>query len=300
MPPEFKRTPDDRFADLPDWPYRPYYIRDLPGYQGLRMHYIDEGPTEADRVFLCLHGEPTWAYLFRKMIPEFLRSGARVLCPDMFGFGRSDKPVKDVWYGFNRHRDMLIAFIERLDLKGITLVVQDWGGLLGLTLPHAMPDRIRRLLVMNTALPIGQSAGKGFADWRAYVAANPDLAVGKLMSRATPILTEAEARAYDAPFPDITYKAGVRRFPQMVMTDPGMEGINHSQDARAFLSSDWQGDSFMAIGMQDPVLGPPAMAALHKVIRNCPPPLNVQDAGHFVQEWGAPIARAALTHWKDI
>ena len=300
MPAELLRTPDDRFADLPDWPYQPRYLEDLPGFEQMRMHYIDEGSSDADRVFLCLHGEPTWAYLFRKMIPEFIASGGRVVCPDMFGFGRSDKPKDDDWYGFNRHRDMLMEFIQRLDLKNITLVVQDWGGLLGLTLPHAMPDRFNRLLVMNTAIPIGQSAGKGFADWRSYVAANPDLAVGKLMARATPVLNDAEAKAYDAPFPDITFKAGVRRFPQMVMTDPGMEGIDHSMAARQFLSTQWSGESFMAIGMRDPVLGPPAMAQLHGIIRNCPPPMEVADAGHFVQEWGDQVARAALQHWGDI
>jgi len=297
---EALRTGDARFAALPDWPWAPHYVSDLPGYADLRVHYLDEGPREAARTFLCLHGEPTWAYLYRKMIPVFLDSGARVIAPDWLGFGRSDKPVDDAVYTFDFHRAMMIALIERLDLRNVTLVVQDWGGILGLTLPMDMPDRITRLLVMNTALPTGASPGQAFADWRAYVAANPDMDCGRLMARATPGLTPAEAAAYDAPFPGIRYKAGVRRFPQMVMTEPGMDGITHAKRARAFLSDDWQGASFMAIGMQDPVLGAPVMTQLRKTIRGCPEPMEIAQGGHFVQEAGAPIAEAALRHWADI
>lgn len=294
------RTPDQHFTDLPDWPYAPRYIDTLTGYDGLRVHYVDEGPKDADRVFLCLHGQPTWSYLYRKMIPPLLESGARVIAPDWLGFGRSDKPVNDADYTFNFHRNLMIAFIKALDLKNITLVVQDWGGVLGLTLPHEMPERITRLLVMNTAIAAGQSAGKGFEDWRAYNAANPDLNIAALMARATPILTQAEAAAYAAPFPDVTYKAGVRRFPDMVMTSPEMEGVDHSKAAIDFLQNRWTGDSFMAIGLQDPVLGPTVMKWLHSIIKNCPEPMEIPQGGHFLQEWGAPIAQAALHHWGDI
>ncbi len=294
------RTPDDRFRDLPDWDFAPHYVDDLAGYEGLRVHYVDEGAKDAERVFLCLHGQPTWSYLYRKMIPEFAASGARVIAPDWLGFGRSDKPMADDVYRFHFHRDMMIAFVQALDLKNITLVVQDWGGVLGLTLPHAMPDRISRLLVMNTALAIGTPAGKGFNDWRAYNKANPDMDITALMARSTPILSEAEAAAYGAPFPDVTHKAGVRRFPDMVMTDPDMEGVNTSKAALNFYQNDWAGESFMAIGMQDPVLGPPVMEWLKSVIKGCPEPMKVADAGHFVQEWGEPIATAAMKHWGDI
>lgn len=294
------RTPDDRFRDLPDWDFAPHYVDDLAGYEGLRVHYVDEGAKDAERVFLCLHGQPTWSYLYRKMIPEFAASGARVIAPDWLGFGRSDKPMADDVYRFHFHRDMMIAFVQALDLKNITLVVQDWGGVLGLTLPHAMPDRISRLLVMNTALAIGTPAGKGFNGWRAYNKANPDMDITALMARSTPILSEAEAAAYGAPFPDVTHKAGVRRFPDMVMTDPDMEGVNTSKAALNFYQNDWAGESFMAIGMQDPVLGPPVMEWLKSVIKGCPEPMKVADAGHFVQEWGEPIATAAMKHWGDI
>jgi len=295
------RTPDERFDSLPDWPFEPRYINDLSGYPGLRMHYVDEGPTDA-ATFLCIHGEPTWSYLFRKMAPVFLEAGQRFVAVDMFGFGRSDKPVEDDVYTFHFHRNALLSFVERLDLKDVCLVVQDWGGILGLTLPMEDPKRYTRLLVMNTALPAGEGGGKGFEDWRAYNRAHPDLDVAALMKRSTPILDDAEAAAYAAPFPDETYKVGVRRFPELVMvrdtdgsvTPSAREGIETALEARKFWSSDWRGESFMAIGMKDPVLGPPAMKVLHSMIRNCPDPLEVEEAGHFVQEWGAPIARAAL------
>jgi len=294
MPLNALRTPEVRFAGLPGWPYAPRYIDDLHGYEGLRMHYVDEGPEDAGATFVCLHGEPTWSYLYRKMIPVFVAAGHRVVAPDMFGFGRSDKPVDEAAYTFAFHRDSLKRFIERLDGENLCLVVQDWGGLLGLTLPMDYPERITRLLVMNTGLGVGKSPGEGFEAWRAWVAANPDLDVARLMRRSTPSLSAAEAQAYAAPFPDVRYKAGVRRFPELVQTRPDMPGVQTSLDAASFLSTAWHGQTFMAIGLQDPVLGEPVMRALRKTIRGCPEPVLVPEAGHFVQEWGEPIARAAL------
>jgi haloalkane dehalogenase len=287
------RTPDERFANLPDWQFEPNYIDDLPGYEGLRMHYVDEGPKDAP-VFLCLHGEPSWAFLYRKMAPVFLEAGYRVIVPDFLGFGRSDKPVEDAVYTFHFHRNFLKAFFERMDLRDVCLVCQDWGGLLGLTLPMDYADRFTRLLIMNTGLGIGRPAGPGFDAWRDYVATNPDFNVGDLMKRATPILNEAEVAAYQAPYPDNSYMAGARRFPALVQTDPSMEGVETGLAAAKFWSTEWAGESFMAIGMQDPVLGPKAMYAMQKLIRNCPDPMEVADGGHFVQEWGEPIAKAAL------
>ena len=149
------RTPDDRFAGLPGWVYAPRYVDDLHGYEGLRMHYVDEGPSDAQTTFVCLHGEPTWGYLYRKMIPVFLEAGHRVIAPDFFGFGRSDKPVDDATYTFAFHRDALKRFLERFDLSQACLVVQDWGGLLGLTMPMDYSERITRLLIMNTGLGTG-------------------------------------------------------------------------------------------------------------------------------------------------
>lgn len=299
---EALRTPEARFADLPGYPWPASYADDLPGCEGLRAAWLDLGPADADRVFLCLHGEPSWSYLYRRMIPVFLDSGARVVAPDLFGFGRSDKPVRVEDYSFHFHRNHLIALVERLDLRNVTLVVQDWGGLLGLTLPvdEGIRPRITRLLVMNTAIATGESPGPGFEAWRAYAAANPDLPVGALIARGTPHLTPAEIAAYDAPFPDARYKAGSRAFPELVMTRPDMPGVAESRAAAAFWSSEWSGPAFMAYGAMDPVLGPPVMEQLRSLIRGCPEPMVVPDGGHFVQEWGEPIARAALQRFGDL
>jgi len=305
------RTPDDRFENLPGWPYAPHYVEDLPGYEGLRMHYVDEGPADAEVTFLCIHGEPSWAYLFRKMIPVFTGAnksgkGHRVVAPDMFGFGRSDKPTDDLTYTYHFHRNALLAFVEKMDLKNICLVCQDWGGVLGLTLPMAAPQRYSRLIIMNTGLPGGEEAGKGFAEWRAFNRANPDLDIAALMKRATPILSDEEAAAYAAPFPNARYKGGVRRFPELVMmkengqdlTPDSAEGVETSLAARQFWMNDWNGDSFMAVGMKDPVLGPKVMAMMHMLIKGCPEPMEIENAGHFVQEWGEPIAKAALEKFR--
>jgi haloalkane dehalogenase len=288
------RTPDARFDNLPGYDFAPHYIDTLPGYQGLRVHYVDEGPADAATTFLCLHGQPSWSYLYRKMIPVFAASGARVIAPDWFGFGRSDKPFDDTVYTFDFHRNMLLAFIRALNLTNITLVVQDWGGLLGLTVPPDMPERFSRLIVMNTAIAVGQSPGPGFEAWKAFSRSQPDMDIAALMQRASPILSPAEAAAYAAPYPDQSFKAGVRRFPEMVMVSEDMEGVAVSKRAATWWSETWTGKSFMAIGAVDPVLGPPAMAALHKQIRGCPEPMVITEGGHFVQEWGDDIARAAL------
>jgi pimeloyl-ACP methyl ester carboxylesterase len=289
------RTPEERFAKLPFLPWAPRYLDDLRGYEGLRLHYLDEGPKDACEVFLCLHGEPTWAYLYRKMIPVFLAAGARVVAPDFFGFGRSDKPAEDAVYTYAFHRNTLLRFIEHLDLRNLTLVCQDWGGLLGLTLPMEMPERFARLLVMNTGIPIGKPVSDGFAAWKAFAATYHDIPVAGLIALSSPgALNPYDAAAYDAPFPDASYKAGVRRFPQLVPVEKGMEGVAHGERARSFWANDWRGESFMAIGLRDPVLGKPVMEELRATIRGCPPPLEVPEAGHFVQEWGEPVARAAL------
>ncbi len=295
---EVLRTPEACFERLPDFNYAQHYLDDLRGYEGLRIHYVDEGPKDGEHTYLCLHGEPTWAYLYRKMIPVFIASGGRVVAPDWLGFGRSDKPVDDAVYGFRFHRNMMLEFIKKLDLVNITLVVQDWGGLLGLTLPREMAERFCRLIIMNTTLATGKPPSEGFTNWREYVAANPDLAVGNLMERACPNINKMEAAAYDAPFPDQAYKAGVRRFPQMVMTEPDMEGVDISKRAATFWRDDWQGESFMAIGVQDPVLGRDVMERMRETIGNCPEPLLIEEAGHFVQEYGDQVAKAALASFN--
>ena len=288
------RTPDERFQNLPGYGFARNYLLDLPGYDGLRLHYVDEGNRDA-KTFLCLHGEPTWSYLYRRMIPVFVNAGHRAVAPDFFGFGKSDKPVDDAVYTFEFHRAMLVEFIERLNLQNIVLVCQDWGGLLGLTLPPQMPERFSGLLIMNTTFATGdQPLSQGFLDWRAWTQKNPDMAVGKLMSRTCPHLTAGEIAAYDAPFPDGRYKAGVRRFPQLVPDHADLGGAALSRAARAWWRDSWTGKSLMAVGMTDPVLGPSVMAEVRSHIRGCPLPLEMREAGHFVPEWGEAIATRAV------
>jgi pimeloyl-ACP methyl ester carboxylesterase len=311
------RTPDARFGDLPGYAFAPHWLE----WCGYRIHHLDEGPRAAPVTALCLHGNPAWSYLYRHMIPVFAGAGLRVVAPDLIGFGRSDKPTDEGAHTWELHRGMLLALIEQLDLRNILLVVQDWGGLFGLTLPMAYealraplapaprggasasgrpvvgPDRFTRLLVMNTTIATGELS-EGFRQWRAYSNSQPDLAAGKLLRRGRPDMSEAEAAAYDAPFPDASYKAALRAFPNLVPDGADAPGAAIGREALAFWRERWTGESFMAVGMKDPVLGPPVMAALSRVIRGCPPPMQVPEAGHFVQEWGAPIARAALAHFK--
>jgi pimeloyl-ACP methyl ester carboxylesterase len=286
------RTPDERFAALPGWPWVPRYTQHGPW----RVARVDEGPPAGGPVVLCLHGNPAWGYLYRHMIPEFLQAGLRVVVPDLIGFGRSDKPVDESVHGFEFHRVMLLALVEQLDLRDVMLVCQDWGGLLGLTLPMAAPQRYTRLLVMNTTLATGELS-EGFRAWRAYSNGQPDLAVGRLLRRGKPELTQDEAAAYDAPFPDALHKAALRAFPNLVPDGPDAPGAALSREAGAFWRERWHGQAFMAVGERDPVLGPSVMAALAQAIRGCPEPMRVAEAGHFVPEWGRPIARAALRHF---
>lgn len=294
---EALRTPDDRFANLPGYDFAPHYVDHA---NGLRMHYLDEGSRDpAAPVFLCLHGQPSWCYLYRKMIPLLAPHG-RVIAPDLFGFGRSDKPVDEAIYRFGFHRQSLVDCILALDLARITLVCQDWGGLLGLTIPPFMADRFDRLIVMNTGFATGeQPLGDGFAAWKAYNRANPDMDIAALFKRGTSVLSEAEAAAYAAPFPDVRYKAGVRRFPELVPDHRDADGAHISQAARDWWRDKWQGQSFMAVGGADPVITPNAMHALRRNIRGCPEPLVIAEAGHFVQEWGDQVVPAALASFSN-
>lgn len=294
---DFVRTPEERFADLPDYDFQPNYLNDLSGYEGLRAHYLDEGSSESEEVFLCLHGEPTWSYLYRKMIPVFAKAGVRIIAPDLFGFGKSDKPVSEDAYTFEFHRNYLINLIERLDLKNITLVCQDWGGLLGLTLPQAMPERFKRLLIMNTGLLVEPVTDPAFLQWKADIVEPEELQLDDFMKKYAPSLQQQEAKAYAAPFPDASYQAGVCKFPKLV-ANPEQACISISSEAFSFWRDTWQGESFMAIGMQDEMLGPNVMHFMKGVINGCPEPLEVPDAAHFVQEFGDLVATKALAHFK--
>ncbi len=202
------RTPDERFANLADFPYQPHYV-EVPG--PLRMHYVDEGQGD---VILCIHGEPSWSYLYRKMIPTLSKHG-RVIAVDLVGFGRSDKPVGKDAYTYALHHDALSAFVEKLDLKRVTLVCQDWGGLLGLPIATEMPDRFARLVIMNTGLPVsGKPLTPGFMAWRTFSERAQDMDIGRVLEGATVSkLTPEVLAAYNAPFPDLSYKGGALQFP---------------------------------------------------------------------------------------
>ena len=292
-----RRTDDSRFAALPGHPWVPRYLDSLPALGGMRLHYVDEGPREASVTWLCLHGNPTWSYVYRRMIPVFLAAGHRVVAPDMPGFGRSDKPTDVAQHCFSWHRQVLLEFVRSLDLQRINLVVQDWGGLLGLTLPPVDPLRYRGLLVMNTVLATAEAPlSDGFVQWRAMCRNRPDFSIGRLLMRGNPHLSEAESAAYDAPFPDVSFRAATRAFPEMVPGTPEADGVAVSRAAARFWAEEWSGKAMMAVGVQDPVFSPAVMEALRLKIRNCPPAMLVAEAGHFVQEHGDRIAAEALRH----
>ena len=292
------RTPDAQFDQLSDYPWPANYLSNLPTLAGLRMHYLDLGPRDAALTFLCLHGNPAWSYLYRKMIPVFLTAGNRVVAPDLIGFGKSDKPKKEAFHRFSCHREVLLEFVERLDLKNIVLVVQDWGGLLGLTLPMANETRYRGLLVMNTTLGTGDNPlPAGFLAWREMCAKNPEYDVARLFGRGNRQMSALECAAYAAPFPDRGHRAALRAFPAMVPEFEDSDGAAVSRLARDFWRERWAGQTLMAIGLQDPVLGLPIMRRLQQLIRDCPEPLLLDQAGHFVPEHGEPIAQAAVKYF---
>jgi haloalkane dehalogenase len=227
------RTPDSRFENLPGWTFSPHYtdITDAATGQVLRMAYVDEGPREG-RAVLLLHGEPSWSYLYRHMIPKLVTAGYRVLAPDLIGFGRSDKPVDRDDYTYERHVAWLSQWFTALNLRDVTLFCQDWGGLLGLRLVAAFPDRFAGVVVANTGLPVGTPASEAFKQWLAFSQRTPDMPVGQIVSLGTDrVLSQAEVDAYDAPFPDASYKAGACQFPTLVPITPEHASVAQNKAA---------------------------------------------------------------------
>jgi haloalkane dehalogenase len=289
---EILRTPDDRFRQLPGYPYAPRYL-DLGG---LRMHYVDEGPRNGAPVLL-LHGEPSWSYLYRKMIPLLTAAGHRAVAPDMIGFGRSDKPVRGEDYTYQRHVDWTRNVIEQLDLRGITLVCQDWGGLIGLRLAAEHEDRFARIVTANTFLPTGDTpAGDAFLAWRKFSQETPEFPVGRIVQGGcvTSLAPEVVA-AYDAPFPDDRYKAGARQFPALVPISPNDPASAPNRKAWEVLNR-WRKPFLTAFSGSDPITHG-ADSFLQQAIPGAQgqPHTTIAGAGHFLQEdKGEELARVVV------
>ncbi|HEV2963913.1 MAG TPA: haloalkane dehalogenase [Candidatus Angelobacter sp.] len=278
---ESLRTPDDRFANLPGYNFAPHYVE----IDGLRLHYIDEGPKNAAPVLL-LHGEPSWCYLYRKMIPVLVAAGHRVIAPDLIGFGRSDKPVSREDYSYQRHVDWMAAFVRALDLDQVTLFGQDWGGLIGLRVLTDDPDRFARVVVANTGLPTGDAKPtEAFLRWREYSQTTPNFHIGGIVKGACVNDPPADViAAYDAPFPDDRYKAGARQFPLLVPTEPNDPASEANRKAWQILQQ-WKKPLLTAFSDGDPVTkgGERPFQKLVPGAQN-QPHVTIQGAGHFLQE----------------
>jgi haloalkane dehalogenase len=280
------RTPDERFADLPGYPFAPHYAEvAAPGGGLLRVHYVDEGPREADPV-LMLHGEPSWSYLYRKVIPVVTAAGLRAVAPDLVGFGRSDKPAERGDYTYERHVGWMAELLDRLDLKRITLLCQDWGGLIGLRLVAEHPRRFARVVAANTFLPTGDvRPADAFFAWQQYSQSVPEFRAGGIVKGgcAREVSKEIQA-AYDAPFPDESYKAGARQFPMLVPTSPEDPAAPANRRAWEVLSA-WDKPFLTAFGDSDPVTAG-GDRALQKRIPGAAGQAHTKlvKAGHFLQE----------------
>jgi haloalkane dehalogenase len=289
---ETLRTPDDRFANLPGYPFAPHYVE----VGGLRVHYVDEGPRAAAPV-LMLHGEPSWSYLYRKMIPILTATGHRAVAPDLVGFGRSDKPVRRANYTYQRHVDWMRGVIETLDLRTITLVCQDWGGLIGLRLAAEHGDRFARIVAANTFLPTGDTPpGDAFLAWQKFSQETPDFRVGGIVrGGCVTNLSPEIVAAYDAPFPDDGYKAGPRQFPMLVPISPNDPASAPNRKAWEALRR-WKKPFLTAFSDSDPITRG-ADAVLQQAIPGAKgqPHTTIVGAGHFLQEdKGEELARVVV------
>ena len=277
--PEVFRTPDTRFADLPGYDFTPNYLE----VDGLRVHYVDEGPREGTPV-VCFHGEPSWAYLYRKMLRPLVDAGHRVIVPDYAGFGRSDKPTDRRWYTFDRHSKLVTEVLGALDVREATVVVQDWGGPIGLRWAVENADRVAALAIFNTGLFTGR-VSKGFLAWRDFAQKNPDLPVGFVIQGATATELPADVvAAYDAPFPNPESKAGAAQFPLIVPTTEDSVGAKEMRAITNELSR-WNKPALVAFSDLDPVFPyPRAGQVLCDLIPTVAEQVKIEGASHFLQE----------------
>jgi haloalkane dehalogenase len=288
---EVYRTPDERFSNLPGFDFAPHYVE----LDGLRLHYIDEGPREGPPI-VCFHGEPTWAFLYRKMVGPLATAGYRVICPDYAGFGRSDKPTDRRWYGYSRHVGLVSSVLETLDLRGATAVVQDWGGPIGLRWAVEHGDQVDRLAILNTGIFTGR-VSRGFLAWRDFAEKNPDLPVGNVVQGGTATELPPEViAAYEAPFPTAESKAGAAEFPLLVPTEMG-SAVAEEMRAVADALSRWEKPALVAFSDSDPVFPhPKAGQVLCDRIPGARPQVTIEGAAHFLQEdRGERIAEEILS-----
>lgn len=276
---EVFRTPDDRFDQLPGYAFAPNY-RDV---DGLRLHYLDEGPREGSPI-VCFHGEPSWAYLYRKMLPPLVAAGHRVIIPDYAGFGRSDKPIDRRWYSFDRHSELVAKLLGALDLHSATVVVQDWGGPIGLRWAVENAARVDALMIMNTGLFTGR-VSKGFMAWRDFAEKNPDLPVGfVIQSGTTTQLPDEIVAAYDAPFPTPESKAGAAQFPLLVPISDDAPGVEQMKATIDGLSR-WHKPALVAFSDSDPVFPYPKSGQMFcDLIPGAGEQVRIEGAAHFLQE----------------
>lgn len=285
------RTPDDRFAGLVDYPFEPNYV-EIDDTEGgtLRIHYLDEGPA-AGPVVLAMHGEPSWSYLYRKMIPPMVEAGLRVIAPDLVGFGRSDKPTEQTDYTYARHVAwMQAAILDHLDVTGITLFGQDWGGLIGLRLVAENPHRFARVIIGNTGLPTGDTPpSEAFLNWRTFSQTVEDFDVGFMLQMAsTTNLGPDEIAAYNAPFPDDAFKAGARIFPTLVPTSPDDPAAAANRAAWEVFKA-WDKPLICCFSDSDPVTAGGDASFLASVPGAAGQPhVTIEGAGHFFQEDAGP------------
>ena len=256
------RTPEARFADLPDYPWEPRYVSRLQALGGLRLHYLDEGPRDAPLTWLCLHASPGWSYSYRHMLPVFTAAGQRVVAPDLIGFGKSDKPKKDAFHTFDVHRQVLLELVEQLDLRRVVLVVPGAACTLGLALAPHLPERFVGLLAHGSAAPDATGCA-----------------------------------ACDAPFPGRSYRAALRAFPRMLPAGVDAPGAALPPAVQQFWQHAWTGRSLLVAGAHDPVSAPAAMARLQQQVRGCPAPVVLAEAGHLVPRHGAAVARQAVEYF---
>ncbi len=280
------RTPDERFQNLPGYPFAPHYLEVPDGDGGsLRMHYVDEGPRDG-MIVLLLHGEPSWSYLYRKMIPGIVAAGHRVIAPDLIGFGRSDKPSEQSDYTFQRHIDWLTSFVKQLDLRDITYFGQDWGAVLGLRVAAENQERFARIIIGNGGLPTGdRPANDAFMHWQKFSQTSPHFPIGQLIQGATvTTLTDDVVAAYDAPFPDDSYKAGARIFPTLVPTKPDDPAAPANRKAWEVLQK-WEKPFLTCFSDSDPVTkgGERALQSLIPGTKG-QPHVTIEGGGHFLQE----------------